>query len=152
MGSYLILCGISIFGLNFTTKIKGSSVFEEEIEANGLPKFYWAFTHNELDYFQFYPEINQKEAEKNLLSQFVPPALKRNIVAAGPELKKNVVLISVESLSADFLAHYGNTQKITPFLDSLADRSLMFTNLYATGNRTVRGLEALTLCIPPTEY
>jgi phosphoglycerol transferase MdoB-like AlkP superfamily enzyme len=26
----------------------------------------------------------------------------------------------------------------------------MFTNLYATGNRTVRGLEALTLCIPPT--
>ena len=37
-----------------------------------------------------------------------------------------------------------------PFLDSLADRSMMFTNLYATGNRTVRGLEALTLCIPPT--
>jgi hypothetical protein len=27
---------------------------------------------------------------------------------------------------------------------------LLFTNLYATGNRTVRGLEALTLCIPPT--
>ena len=26
----------------------------------------------------------------------------------------------------------------------------MFTNLYATGNRTVRGLEALTLNIPPT--
>ena len=36
------------------------------------------------------------------------------------------------------------------FPDSLADKSLMFTNLYATGNRTVRGLEALTLCIPPT--
>jgi phosphoglycerol transferase MdoB-like AlkP superfamily enzyme len=40
--------------------------------------------------------------------------------------------------------------KITPFLDSLAQQSLLFTNLYATGNRTVRGLEALTLCIPPT--
>ena len=53
-------------------------------------------------------------------------------------------------MSADFLEHYGNTQKITPFLDSLATKSLMFTNLYATGNRTVRGLEALTLCIPPT--
>lgn len=150
IGAYLVLCGISILGLSFTTKIKGDNVFGEEIQANGLPKFYWAFTHNELDYFQFYPEINQQQAEKNFLSQFAPPALKRNIIAAGPELKKNVVLISIESLSADFLAHYGNTQKITPFLDSLADKSLMFTNLYATGNRTVRGLEALTLCIPPT--
>lgn len=150
LGSFILLIGVSLFGLNFTTKMKGSSVFEEEIQANGLPKFYWAFTHNELDYFQFYPEINQSQAEKNFLSQFTPPVLKRNIVSAEPELKKNVVLISIESLSADFLAHYGNTQKITPFLDSLADKSLMFTNLYATGNRTVRGLEALTLCIPPT--
>jgi hypothetical protein len=56
--------GVSLFGLNFTTKMKGNSVFEEEIQANGLPKFYWAFTHNELDYFQFYPEINQSQAEK----------------------------------------------------------------------------------------
>jgi membrane-anchored protein YejM (alkaline phosphatase superfamily) len=32
----------------------------------------------------------------------------------------------------------------------LSQQSLVFTNLYATGNRTVRGLEALTLCIPPT--
>lgn len=150
LGSFILLLGVSLFGLNFTTKIKGNSVFEEEIQANGLPKFYWAFTHNELDYFQFYPEINQSQAEKNFLSQFTPPVLKRNILSAEPELKKNVVLISIESLSADFLAHYGNTQKITPFLDSLADKSLMFTNLYATGNRTVRGLEALTLCIPPT--
>ncbi|WP_029296218.1 LTA synthase family protein [Chryseobacterium hispalense] len=150
LASFAILVAISIFGLNLTTKIKSENVFEDEIQANGLPKFYWAFTHNELDYFQFYPEINQSKAEKVFLSQFVSPALKRNIVSAEPELKKNVVLISIESLSADFLAHYGNTQKITPFLDSLADKSLMFTNLYATGNRTVRGLEALTLCIPPT--
>lgn len=150
LASFAILAAISIFGLNLTTKIKSENVFEDEIQANGLPKFYWAFTHNELDYFQFYPEINQSKAEKVFLSQFVPPALKRNIVSAEPEVKKNVVLISIESLSADFLAHYGNTQKITPFLDSLADKSLMFTNLYATGNRTVRGLEALTLCIPPT--
>ncbi|HMU06297.1 MAG TPA: LTA synthase family protein, partial [Kaistella sp.] len=81
---------------------------------------------------------------------FQPPTLQREIVSENPELKKNVVLISIESLSADFMEHYGNTQKITPFLDSLATKSLMFTNLYATGNRTVRGLEALTLCIPPT--
>lgn len=150
LGSFCLLVAISILGLNFTTKLKSDNVFEEEIQANGLPKFYWAFTHNELDYFQFYPHINQKIAENIFLNQFSPPALKRTIHPEKPELKKNVVLISIESLSADFMAHYGNTQNITPFLDSLANRSLMFTNLYATGNRTVRGLEALTLCIPPT--
>jgi phosphoglycerol transferase MdoB-like AlkP superfamily enzyme len=150
LGAFFALIGISLFGLSLTTKIKGNSVFEGEIQANGLPKFYWAFTHNELDYFQFYPTINQKTAENNFLNQYPEPVLKRNITSDQPELKKNVVLISIESLSADFMEHYGNTQKITPFLDSLADHSLMFTNLYATGNRTVRGLEALTLCIPPT--
>jgi len=150
LGSFIILVALSLIGLNFTTKIRSANVFEGEIQANGLPKFYWAFTHNELDYFQFYPVINQREAEKSFLSQYLPPVLKRTIKPEKPELKKNVVLISIESLSADFMEHYGNTQKITPFLDSLADRSLLFTNLYATGNRTVRGLEALTLCIPPT--
>lgn len=148
--SFVILAAVSLIGLNFTTKIKSTDVFQEEIQANGLPKFYWAFTHNELDYFQFYPVINQQEAEKSFLSQYFPSVLRRDIQPGKPEIKKNVVLISIESLSADFMEHYGNTQKITPFLDSLADRSLMFTNLYATGNRTVRGLEALTLCIPPT--
>lgn len=150
LGSFAVLCGISLLALPSLMQIKSDNVFADEIEANGLPKFYWAFTHNELDYFQFYSQLNQQQAEKNFLSQYPQQTLSRNIVAEQPEVKKNVVLISIESLSADFMEHYGNTQKITPFLDSLAEKSLMFTNLYATGNRTVRGLEALTLCIPPT--
>ncbi|WP_294244777.1 LTA synthase family protein [uncultured Chryseobacterium sp.] len=149
-GAFIIAVVAGFVGLNFTTGIRSSNIFESEIEANGLPRFYWAFTHNELDYFRFYPVMNEKKAEKNFLSQFTGHNLERNIVSGQPEQKKNVVLISVESLSADFMEHYGNTQKLTPFLDSLANRSLLFTNLYATGNRTVRGLEALTLCIPPT--
>jgi phosphoglycerol transferase MdoB-like AlkP superfamily enzyme len=73
-----------------------------------------------------------------------------SITSEEAEIKKNVVLITVESLSEEFMKHYGNQSKITPFLDQLAEESLFFTNLYATGNRTVRGLEAITLCVPPT--
>ena len=62
----------------------------------------------------------------------------------------NIVMITVESLSADFLAAYGNEDGITPNLDTLIEKSLVFDNLYAAGNRSVRGLEALTLCIPPS--
>lgn len=150
LGTFTILCAVSLMVIPSLMQIKSDNVFADEIEANGIPKFYWAFTHNELDYFQFYSQLDQQQAEKNFLSQYPQKTLSRNILAEQPEVKKNVVLISIESLSADFLEHYGNTQKITPFLDSLAEKSLMFTNLYATGNRTVRGLEALTLCIPPT--
>ncbi|MEG2102601.1 MAG: LTA synthase family protein, partial [Flavobacterium sp.] len=55
-----------------------------------------------------------------------------------------------DEIFADFMKAYGNSQNITPFLDSLSQKSLQFTNLYAAGNRTVRGLEAVTLCLPPT--
>ncbi|MNS56025.1 Lipoteichoic acid synthase 2 [compost metagenome] len=76
--------------------------------------------------------------------------IERDITYNTPENKKNIVLISVESLSAEFLKTFGNTQNITPNLDSLASHSLVFTNLYASGTRTVRGLEALSMGITPT--
>lgn len=150
LASFIGLCAISLFVIPKLGKVKSGNTFAQEIQANGFPKFFNAFTQKELDYFQFYPTLSQADAEKNFLGQFDPPTLEREINPSDAETHKNVVLISIESLSAEFLEHYGNTQKITPFLDSLADKSLMFTDLYATGNRTVRGLEALTLCIPPT--
>ncbi|MBP3839820.1 MAG: sulfatase-like hydrolase/transferase, partial [Chryseobacterium sp.] len=150
LGSFVLLCGMSLVLIPKLNEVKTGNTFAQEIQANGFPKFFNAFTQKELDYFQFYPTLNESVAEQRFLREFKSASLSRIITSPKPELKKNVVLISIESLSADFLAHYGNTQNITPFLDSLATKSLMFTNLYATGNRTVRGLEALTLCIPPT--
>ncbi len=150
LGSFVVLCGISLLIIPKLEKVKTGNTFAQEIQANGFPKFFHAFTQKELDYFQFYKTLPQEVAEQSFLKQFQPAQLSRTVTSENPELHKNVVLISIESLSAEFLEHYGNTQKITPFLDSLADKSLLFTNLYATGNRTVRGLEALTLCIPPT--
>ena len=47
-------------------------------------------------------------------------------------------------------ANPSNAVGLTPNLDALAKQSLWFANAYATGNRTVRGLEALSLSLPPT--
>lgn len=148
--SFIILATISIFVIPKISYEKGNT-FEKEIAANGMVKFYEAFTNNTLDFFKFYPTIDESLAEKNVLSALGINSLNRKVTSdIQPEVHKNVVLISIESLSADFLKLYGNKDGITPFLDSLSQQSLVFTNLYATGNRTVRGLEALTLCIPPT--
>jgi arylsulfatase A-like enzyme len=61
------------------------------------------------------------------------------------ELRPNIVMVVIESLSAEFLGSFGNSANLTPNYDSLAKQSIFFTNLYATGTRTVRGMEALTL-------
>ena len=167
LGGYVALFLLSLWATPKFDDIKSNNVFVQEIRANGVYKFYYAFTHSELDFFQFYPTLPEEEARTTFFKHFIIPypgfgecgtpqflpirefpyPVKRIF---EEEHKKNVVLISVESLSAEFMAAYGNTEGITPFLDSLAQKSIFLTNLYATGNRTVRGLEALTLCVPPT--
>ena len=61
-----------------------------------------------------------------------------------------MIQITVESLSADFLSIFNRASQLTPNLEEIAGQSLVFDNFYATGTRTDRGMEALTLAVPPT--
>jgi len=70
-------------------------------------------------------------------------------VPGMPGQPRHVVVVMVESLSAEFLGAYGSPKGLTPNLDRLAREGLLFTNAYATGTRTVRGLEAVSLGTPP---
>lgn len=132
-----------------------------QLAGNGHFEFWSAFRNNEIDYAQFYRTKPLAQAYALLRSEFehFGPArfnagaslpIEREIKGQDAERRLNVVLISVESLSADFMAAFGNTRALTPNLDQLANEGLFFTRLYATGTRTVRGLEAITLSIPPT--
>jgi phosphoglycerol transferase MdoB-like AlkP superfamily enzyme len=151
---YIILFLVSLAAVPLLAKTENSkNVFVNELQSNGLYKFYLAFQNNKLDYFKFYKTLENKQSFA-ILKQQLPTISGENtlrkIDSDSTENHKNVVLITIESYSAEFMKMYGNTENITPFLDSLAQKSLQFTNLYAAGNRTVRGLEAVTLCLPPT--
>lgn len=150
---YSILFIISLIAIPILEKQQNSeNVFTNELQANGIHKFYLAFMNSELEYDKFYKSLSDKETFALLKNQIPDTnynSILRTIKNDSTEIHKNVVLITVESLSAEFLEEYGNEKKLTPFLDSLAQKSLQFTNLYAVGNRTVRGLEAVTLCLPP---
>ena len=61
----------------------------------------------------------------------------------------NLVIIVQESLGAQFVARLGG-RRLTPCIDALMDESWHFTRAYATGTRSVRGLEALVAGFPPT--
>ena len=131
-----------------------------ELTGNGPYQFVAAFRNNELDYNHFYQTLPVAEADRLLRGEVAEPNatflssepfdIRRDITAAGKEQRLNVILVTIESLSSDFLGYFGNIKGLTPNLDRLVHDSLFFDNFYATGTRTTRGLEALTLSIPPT--
>lgn len=123
------------------------------LSQNGGYDFIEAFRNSTLDYAQFYSLLPDHEVREGLRRLHLPgPSSTIHMAGNSDEQRaeKNIVLITIESLSANFLAAYGNEDGITPNLDSLISKSLVFDNLFATGNRTVRGLEAVTLCVPPS--
>jgi len=61
----------------------------------------------------------------------------------------NLVLIVEESLGAQYVGNLGG-KGLTPRLDELAGHGWNFTQAYATGTRSVRGLEAVVAGFPPT--
>jgi len=163
----LVLLGVTIgILLLFTGFVTNNQAewsnnrYNSEISKSGIYSFFAAFRNNQMQYDTFYTSIDNTKAfaiVKNKLgganANFTGKGfcIHRNITDSLPSIeKKNVVFILVESLSGSFMQEFGDTEHITPFLDSLAQKSVFFENLYATGTRTVRGMEAVTLCIPPT--
>lgn len=63
--------------------------------------------------------------------------------------KRHVVLIIEESFAGPVWDDLSKRQRYMPNLAKLAESSVAFSHLYATGNRTTRGLEALLNGFPP---
>ena len=129
-GIYIVLFVLSLFAIPaIASKENSQNIFANELQANGIYKFYLAFMNSELDYFKFYKTVPSSEAFAQLKVQI--PGISgestlRKIKGEAAENLKNVVLITVESYSAEFMKMYGNEENITPFLDSLATKSLVF--------------------------
>lgn len=150
--AYVVAAAVS-FGcmvLNFNFQY-GENKYVDELQANGCVKFCQAFLSNKLSYDDFYTRIPDDEAAEILKAQYgLDVKNGQTVHADAPEIHKNIVLITIESMSGEYLKRFGNTQNITPNLDRLMGQGLCFDHLYAVGNRTVRGLEAVTLCVPPS--
>jgi phosphoglycerol transferase MdoB-like AlkP superfamily enzyme len=132
--------------------------YAAELSGNGLFTISAAMRRNELDYDQFYRTIPQNTAHA-ILHKLGVTALglrdrpKTDAAPSNPtpfsKRPRNIILISVESLSASYMGAYGSTQGLTPEMDKLAREGMQFDQMFATGTRTVRGLDALSLGTPP---
>jgi phosphoglycerol transferase MdoB-like AlkP superfamily enzyme len=152
-------------GIPQSGEINPKNSYAAELSGNGLFTIAAAQRRNELDYDKFYRTIPQPQANTTLVAMGV----KRTSLgdARKPDLSdepatnvtpfsskpKNIIMISVESLSAEFMDSYGGKngelKGLTPELDKLSKAGMKFERMFATGTRTVRGLEALSLGTPP---
>jgi phosphoglycerol transferase MdoB-like AlkP superfamily enzyme len=131
-----------------------------ELAANGPSSFFRSLRTSEIDYHAYYATRPPAENLERLTAQLAPGGgtftrlpegrLDRRFSAQPNGLGKlNIVLISSESFGAEFSKLYGSARDWTPEFDHFAQKGLWFRHVYATGTRTVRGLEAISTSLPP---
>ncbi|MCL1916069.1 MAG: LTA synthase family protein [Desulfovibrionaceae bacterium] len=150
-GLYMTALMLFIF---FSPLAPSRNRFWNEYAQNGVYEIFSAYLNNQLDYHSFYRTMDQGEAF-SLLRGTIKGADKTFAAAPGNNFIRtadasphphtpNVIIVIMESMGIRQLGEN------TPNLNALASAGLSFTNMLSTGTRTVRGLEAIMLSIPPT--
>jgi phosphoglycerol transferase MdoB-like AlkP superfamily enzyme len=163
--------GLSIFGalaliggLSTSVGLRELHISQErlldEIANNGALSFFAAFWTRNLDFTEFYKTIPKPEAYqrvRRLLTEphstidSSPDSIRRQIAGDTNRPPLNVVIVLEESLGSEFWGSLGRKgPTLTPEMDRLAtEEGMLFTNIYASGNRTVRGFEGVLSSFPP---
>lgn len=161
-GAFAHVSAVALIGISMNAETLAASTNRavNELSKNGAATFFRAFLTQDIEYNQFYATMPREKAYDTLrryyqemgesyASSDITSLLRTHQGSDSGLGKMNVVILVQESLGAQYVGAYGDTRGLTPFLDSLSKESLMFSNAYATGTRTVRGLEAMSASFPP---
>ncbi len=158
--SAVVLAGL----LAPTLRLKGAHVSNDrtlnEIANNGAVAFAAAAWTHHLDYAAFYKTIPREEAYQRARRLLQTPdsrftedgmSIRRQVNGDPARPRLNVVVFLEESFGSEFWGCLGRKgASLTPEMDKLAaEEGLLFTNIYASGNRTVRGMEGVLSSFPP---
>jgi phosphoglycerol transferase MdoB-like AlkP superfamily enzyme len=159
----IIVVLILLVGLAPTINFKGARVGKDrtlnEIANNGSIAFVCAAWTRNLDFAGNYKTLPAEEAYARTRKILAAPGMEfvkegssihRRVAGDSTKPRLNVVLFLEESLGSEFWGCLGRTNTLTPEMDALAlGEGLLFTNIYACGNRTVRGMEGVLASFPP---
>ena len=161
MGALLAVVPLAVLPLVDESSIPAfANAYDRELAKNGAFSFCAALRSQEIDFETFYQTMDEPQAltRARLLTGADPSSFRstdpydfvHHTQGRSEERRWNVIQITVESLSTHFLGAFGSPDGLTPNLDRVAAGGLFFTRCFATGTRTTRGMEALTLSLPPT--
>ncbi|WP_207422297.1 LTA synthase family protein [Desertivirga brevis] len=93
--------------------------------------------------FQFY---NKEEAE-SIVKELYPKAT-GTTTKILTTTKPNIVLVIMESFTADLIESLNGEKGIDPGIESLLPEGILFTNIYASGDRTDKGVVSILSAFP----
>ena len=156
---YLALAGVAKATVSYDSTRFSQDRVVNELSSNGLYSFAYAASTRDLDYTAYYKTLPLDDAyarARALVSQpgvaFTGEAhsIERLIPGQEQAHPRNLVIILVESFGSEFWGVLNPGQPSwTPEMDKLSSDGLLFTNLHASGNRTVRGMEGVLASFPP---
>lgn len=121
----------SSFNLFYSAKHLG----ENTVKKSEIYSF--ATQDDVIESLQYLSNANFKKDDKMCpILQEIEPSVKVS-------KKKNVVVILMESFGAQYVKSLGGLD-LAPNIDKLSNESWFFTNMMATGHRSVRGIEAVS--------
>jgi len=147
------------FSIDASSAHTGQNRVADELSGNGIYSFFSAAMNSRLDYERYYLTLTADDAAAHVRALVAQPntrfiagaasPIARHVSHDAPAKRLHVIVVLEESLGAEFVGAYGAARSYTPNLDRIAAQSLVFTNTYASGTRTVRGMEAVTASFPP---
>ena len=96
-------------------------------------------------------KTNYSEVNQNVIDTLVQPI---KIYHNNPKTKPNVVVFILESYGREYIGAFNKKANIpkynshAPFLDSLSQHSMIFTNAYANGRQSIHGMSSILAGIP----
>ncbi|MGA9572914.1 MAG: LTA synthase family protein [Lysobacterales bacterium] len=121
------------------------AIYEQNRDSNGGSANYGKMDKQKV--LQIVAQTAGLDGKVDLQSE--TPTMHDQVATRRLDRPLNLVIVLQESLGAEFVGRLGG-KNLTPNLDALASEGIWFEQLYATGTRSVRGIEAIIAGFPPT--
>jgi len=122
--------------------------FINQLTLNPVQTWFDSYFDFEINIFSLAKATAQVQRTLGIEREIYDSPIARDQHFAGKEKRMNVVLVLLESMSADRMGLFGNPKNLTPYLDSLARRSILFDNHFSNGIHTNAGLYSSLYGLP----
>ncbi len=163
LGAFLLVIALSVVGIRGGLQLKpirqtnaffSSHACVGYLTLNSTYTVVRSLFQESLPRYEFMPEEEARalvggmlwSREDSLLNPRYP--FFRQFSPEGTRQKLNVVIIIMESWSAQSLGVFHAKNPVTPFFDSLCAHGTLFTNFIASGQRSIEAVPAVLASIP----
>ncbi len=136
--------GLQLAPVNESSAYYSNLQINNQIATNNI----WYLAHSILDANDTknpYVFMDAKKAKQLTDDLFITTSDKTQTVFKG---KPNIVIIILESWTADIIKALGGEENVTPHFDELRKEGLLFTQMYGSGFRTEQGLVSILSGFP----